>query len=136
MGGEWVIVADPTDAAAVGAAADVRAEFERYERALVDGDLHVMEEQFWAGPDVVRFGIADQQVGAEALADWRRRQPPLPLGRSLQQTRVAAVSGDLVIVTTCFTYPGRRQLGRQSQTWARLADGWRIVHAHVSEIDP
>jgi hypothetical protein len=23
-------------------------------------------------------------------------------------------------------------LGRQSQTWARLAEGWRVVAAHVS----
>lgn len=27
-------------------------------------------------------------------------------------------------------------LGRQSQTWVRFPDGWRIVAAHVSLIDP
>jgi len=37
------------------------------------------------------------------------------------------------IVTTLFGYPGSDVLGRQSQTWVRLPEGWRIVHAHVSE---
>jgi hypothetical protein len=29
--------------------------------------------------------------------------------------------------------PGK--IGRQSQTWLRTAEGWRIVAAHVSLID-
>jgi len=36
-------------------------------------------------------------------------------------------------VTTLFGYPGGDVLGRQSQTWVRLAEGWRIVTAHVSQ---
>jgi hypothetical protein len=35
-------------------------------------------------------------------------------------------------VTTAFGYPGDVALGRQSQTWVRLPEGWRIVTAHVS----
>jgi len=119
------------------AAAEVEVEFERYERALVEGDVDTMNAQFWSSPDVVRFGVADAQVGADALAAWRAAQPPLPPGRTLSGTRITAVRADAVIVTTCFRYPGRPYLGRQSQTWARLPEGWRIVTAHVSEIpDP
>jgi hypothetical protein len=29
--------------------------------------------------------------------------------------------------------PGK--IGRQSQTWARFPEGWRVVAAHVSLID-
>ena len=36
------------------------------------------------------------------------------------------------MVTTRFEYPGGGKLGRQSQTWVRLPQGWRIVTAHVS----
>jgi hypothetical protein len=116
------------------AAAEVHALFERYERALVDGDAEVMNSMFWASPDVVRYGIADAQRGADELVRWRAAQGPLPPGRALHDTVVSTVGPDLVIVSTCFTYPGRALLGRQSQTWARLDDGWRIVSAHVSEI--
>jgi hypothetical protein len=123
-----------TEVRTARAAIEVRIEFERYEQALVDGDVDLMNAVFWASPDVVRYGIADSQVGAEALAAWRAAQPPLPTGRTLSDTIVSAVSPDVVIVSTCFTYPGRPLLGRQSQTWVRLPDGWRIVSAHVSEV--
>jgi hypothetical protein len=123
-----------TSSGAARAAEEVRIEFERYERALVEGDVDTMNATFWSSPHVVRYGIDDMQVGADALAEWRAAQPPLPPGRTLHDTVVAAVGPDLVIVSTCFTYPGSSTVGRQSQTWARLADGWRIVSAHVSEI--
>ena len=38
------------------------------------------------------------------------------------------------VVTTLFGYPGGAVEGRQSQTWVRLPEGWRIVAAHVSEV--
>jgi hypothetical protein len=38
------------------------------------------------------------------------------------------------VVSTLFGYPGQAIEGRQTQTWVRLAEGWRIVAAHVSEV--
>ncbi len=128
-----MVIRDAGDASAA-AAAEVAVEFERYEQALVGGEAEAMNDQFWSSPDVVRFGLSDMQVGSDALGQWRRSQPPLPPGRALHDTRVTAVGPDVVVVTTCFRYPGRAVLGRQSQTWARLPEGWRIVSAHVSEI--
>ncbi len=128
-----MVIRDAGDASAA-AAAEVAVEFRRYEQALVRGDAEAMNAQFWSSPDVVRFGLSDMQVGSDALAQWRQSQPPLPPGRTLHDTRVTAVGADVVVVTTCFRYPGRAVLGRQSQTWAHLPEGWRIVSAHVSEI--
>jgi hypothetical protein len=42
----------------------------------------------------------------------------------------------MAVASTLFyrdTLPGK--VGRQMQTWARCAEGWRIVAAHVSVID-
>ncbi len=114
--------------------AEVRAEFEGYERALVGRDLDAMKSSFSSSPEVVRFGIADRQRGPDELAQWRANQPPLPPGRLLTETLVTTYGGDVAIVTTLFTYPGRAMTGRQSQTWLRFEDGWRIVNAHVSEV--
>jgi ketosteroid isomerase-like protein len=134
--GTGVAAGDPvgSDAAGTAAVEAVTAAFVRYERALVDGDVAVMTELFAAGSDTVRFGITDYQVGSEELAAWRHAQPPLPAGRRLYNTRFQPAGPDTVIVTTMFDYPGDPLVGRQSQVWSRQPDGWRIVHAHVSQI--
>jgi hypothetical protein len=36
---------------------------------------------------------------------------------------------------TEFRRDGSTRVGRQSQTWVRLPEGWRVVAAHVSLID-
>ncbi len=114
--------------------ADVRAAFDRYERALVDGDVAVLTELFWDDPRCVRFGVADRQQGPAEIAAWRRAHPSVPHGRILCDTRVLAFDDRTAVVTTLFGYPGGAVEGRQSQTWVRLPEGWRIMAAHVSEL--
>jgi hypothetical protein len=114
--------------------AEVRAVFARYERALVGGDVAVLTELFWDDPRCVRYGVADRQHGAAEIAAWRRTHPSVPPGRRLWDTRVVAVDDRTAVVTTLFDYPDRAVEGRQSQTWVRLAEGWRIVAAHVAEL--
>jgi hypothetical protein len=116
--------------------AEVRATFERYEQALVDGDVAVLTELFWADARCVRFGVADRQQGADEIAAWRAAHPSVPAGRRLSGTRVLAVDDRTAVVTTLFGYPDGAVEGRQSQTWVRFAEGWRIVAAHVSEVAP
>jgi hypothetical protein len=113
----------------------LRTAFAEYELALVRNDCDHLNAAFWASEHTVRFGIADMQAGAEEIAEWRRAQSALPSGRTLADTRITTIGDDLGIVTTLFRYPGAPKLGRQSQTWVRFADGWRIVSAHVSEVD-
>jgi ketosteroid isomerase-like protein len=110
--------------------AEVATAFADYEQALVDNDVERILGFF--APDAVRFGIADQQAGLREQGEWRRAQPALPPGRRLKDTTILSYGADVAVVTTLFGYPGSDVLGRQSQTWVRLADGWRIVTAHVS----
>lgn len=114
---------------------EVRALFEAYEDALMRNDVSAMDAAFWDSPEVVRYGVAEVQYGIDAVKRWRAKATPVPPGRAREETRVTALSPDCVLVATVFRYPGLPgQLGRQSQTWARLPEGWRIVHAHVSSI--
>jgi ketosteroid isomerase-like protein len=113
--------------------AEVLAAFTDYEKALVANDVEALGAFFWSDPRVTRYGVADRQTGAEALHAWRSAQPPLPPGRRLFETNVTTFGEDMATVTTLFDYPGQEHRpGRQSQTWARLPEGWRVVHAHVS----
>lgn len=110
---------------------EVAAAFTAYERALVANDVDRILGFF--APEAIRYGIADQQAGIEEQARWRRAQPGLPPGRRLKDTTITAYGSDSAVVATLFGYPGSDTLGRQSQTWIRLPEGWRIVHAHVSQ---
>ena len=121
-------VNDPAVVAAVAAA------FTSYEAALVGDVRAAIVGWFWDSDRTVRFGLADGQVGAAELRQWRHGQPPLPPGRRLFDTRITTFGDDHAVVTTCFDYPGRPAVGRQTQTWVRFPAGWRIVSAHVSEL--
>jgi 1-carboxybiuret hydrolase subunit AtzH-like protein len=111
---------------------EVRACFLAYESALVAGNVAQMNEWFIDDPRVIRFGIADEQWGAEAVRRWRRTAVPVAPGRALVDTDVVIWSEHVAVVTTLIRYPGTAELGRQSQTWIRIGGDWRIAHAHVS----
>jgi hypothetical protein len=115
--------------------AAVTAAFERYERALVARDVDTLDEQFWDGEPVVRFGIAENQYGPAVIGAWRRVAPVIHPSRRLANTVVTTFGADFATVSTEFrsdVQPGL--VGRQMQTWVRFPGGWRIVTAHVSTI--
>lgn len=114
--------------------AEVRAVFERYERALAEADVATLTELFWADPRCVRYGVADRQQGGAEIAAWRRASPGVPAGRRLSETVIVTIDDRTAVVSTLFGYPGSPVEGRQTQTWVRFPAGWRIVAAHVSEV--
>ena len=114
----------------------VLACFTAYEQALSAGDVAAIDAWFADDPRTVRFGIAEEQWGAEEVRRWRSVAAGTPAGRRLSETRVDPWADNLAVVTTLFRYPASTSVGRQSQTWLRTDAGWRIIHAHVSERDP
>jgi hypothetical protein len=116
--------------------AEVTASFRRYEAALVSNDLATLDALFWASPLTIRYGAAENLYGIEAIRAFRGARSPQGLLRELRNTVVTTYGRDLATANTEFTRPGVAKLGRQSQTWLRFPDGWRIVAAHVSLIDP
>src|SRR5260221_341580 len=47
--------------------AEVTAVFQRYEKALNDNDVAVLDELFWDAPQVVRYGIREPVYGAAEM---------------------------------------------------------------------
>jgi hypothetical protein len=123
----------PLDVNRPDVVAEVKAVFDAYEAALVANDVEALDGFFWDSPEVVRFGVADRQHGASEIAAYRRRAGAPP-PRSLENTVVTTFGSDTAVVTTEFRTPGDTRVGRQSQTWIRIDDGWRVVSAHVSII--
>jgi Protein of unknown function (DUF3225) len=116
--------------------AEMTAVFERYEDALVNNKIEVLDELFWASDATVRYGVAENLVGIEAIRAFRAARPATGLARQLARTVITTYGHDFATAMTEFHRDGSTRLGRQSQTWVRLADGWRVVAAHVSVIDP
>lgn len=117
--------------------AEVEAVFARYEDALVNNRIDVLDELFWASPTTVRYGIAENLVGIDAIRAYRANRPPTSLARSLERTVITTYGRDMATAMTEFRRAGKPMIGRQSQTWARFPQGWRVVAAHVSFIaDP
>jgi Protein of unknown function (DUF3225) len=116
--------------------AEVEAAFARYEAALIGNDVATLTSLFWDNPLTIRYGIAEILYGSDEIAVFRAARPPVGLARSLSRTVITTYGDDFATASTLFhrdTLPGK--IGRQLQSWARLAEGWRIVAAHVSVID-
>ncbi len=115
---------------------EVTAVFERYERALVGNDVAVLDALFWASDATVRYGAGENLVGIEAIRAFRLARPSVGLGRTLERTVITTFGEDTATAMTEFRRAGSDRIGRQSQTWVRMADGWKVVAAHVSLLAP
>lgn len=112
--------------------AEVTAAFERYERALVSNDVAVLDELFWNSPHTLRLGITENLYGHAAIASFRSARSPVGLARQLRNTVITTYGRDFGTANTEFLRGETPRIGRQSHTWLRFPEGWRIVAAHVS----
>jgi hypothetical protein len=111
----------------------IRATFERYERALVTNDVTVLDELFWDSESTVRFGAREELFGYDEIAAFRKARPAAGLDRDLGRTEIVTFGDSFAVASTTFTRKGVPGVGRQTQTWVRFPEGWRVVGAHVSQ---
>ena len=116
--------------------AEVSAVFERYERALVANQVDELDALFWHADAVVRYGVGENLVGIEAIRAFRLARPAAGLARTLARTVITTFGTDFATAMTEFRRAGSERIGRQSQTWVRMDDGWKVVAAHVSLLAP
>jgi hypothetical protein len=112
--------------------AELSAAFARYEDALVNNRLDVLDELFWDSAQTVRYGVNENLYGIDAIRDFRNARPAQGLARSLQRTVLSTFGDHFGSAMTEFKREGGSKLGRQSQTWCRIEGRWCIVAAHVS----
>jgi hypothetical protein len=113
--------------------AEVTAAFQRYEKALNGNDVGTLDELFWSSPHTLRYGIGEQLYGYDQIAAYRSdRDPKFVVGRDLLKLWVVTYGRDFGTANCEFRRHGQSRLGRQSHTWMRTSEGWRIVAAHVS----
>jgi hypothetical protein len=114
--------------------AELRELYPRYEEALVTNNVETLMSMFWSSPYVARFGPNESLYGIDEIEAFRKGRSPANLARTITRLDIVAFGKDFASITVAFEreVEGRLTRGRQSQTWVRLAEGWKIVFAHVS----
>ncbi len=114
--------------------AEMEVAFARYEDALVNNKVDVLDELFWNSPHTLRYGIGENLYGFEAIQAFRASRPSQGLQRTCMNTVITTYGEDFATANTEFQRDGVARSGRQSQTWMRTPEGWQVVAAHVSLI--
>ena len=112
--------------------AEVTAAFERYETALVNNQVDVLDTLFWDSPHTLRYGAGENLYGYDAIRAFRAGRSPQGLARRVLRTAITTYGTHFATANLEFQRDGSERIGRQSQTWMRTPAGWRVVSAHVS----
>lgn len=111
---------------------EVTAAVDAYETALMTNDVEALDGFFRDGPETVRYGVAENLYGSEAIAAFRIGRSGGSPQRSRLRTEITTFGRDFAVANVEFLRDGAKQTGRQSQAWIRTQNGWKIASAHVS----
>lgn len=114
---------------------EVEEAFAAYETALVTNDVETLDRLFYNGPHTIRYGVGENLHGYDEIKAFRAARPSVGLERVLEETRITTYGEDMATANTLYRRPSiPGKIGRQSQVWVRMPEGWRVVSAHVSMI--
>jgi ketosteroid isomerase-like protein len=111
--------------------AEVTAAFREYERALMADDIPAMDALFHDAPTTNRYGVGEVLYGIEAIREFRKGRGGSPQ-RRLGRVAITVYGDAFATADAEFFREGSERRGRQTQSWVRFADGWKVVSAHVS----
>jgi hypothetical protein len=114
--------------------AELAALYPLYEQALVSNDVATLTAMFWDSEHAIRLGAGENLYGTAEIEAFRKSRPSVGLARRQVRLEIVTFGKDFGSITLEFERdtPNGITRGRQSQVWVRLAEGWRIVSAHVS----
>lgn len=108
----------------------------QYEIALTTNKIDAMDEIFWKSPHTVRYGATECLYGHDQISEFRKARSAKHLDRKISRLEITTFGTDFAVANLEFVREGEARTGRQSQTWVRFAEGWRVVSAHVSLCTP
>jgi hypothetical protein len=112
--------------------AEVTAAVDAYEAALMANDLEALDAAFWESPQTVRLGVTENLYGFAEIAAFRVGRSGGSPPRTRLRTEITTFGHDLAVAHVEFLRDGTDRTGRQSQTWIRTPEGWKVASAHVS----
>ena len=113
--------------------AEVRAAFDAYEVSLLANDVEALDRSFHDGPEVVRFIFGRVEHGSDEVSAARRAVARQTAPRTIEELTIQTYGDDVASAFAVCRLTDSGEVVHQSQTWARLDGGWRVVAAHVSQ---
>jgi hypothetical protein len=116
---------------------EVRVLFERYEQALIDKDIDVLDDTFWNSPHTIRLSRDEHGYGFDEIHAHRVARTPGPGTKERRiKLDILTLGKDFAVVNLVYKVRGQDATGRQSQTWTKFPeDGWKVISAHVSTFE-
>lgn len=115
--------------------AELQAAFASYEQALLANDFDALSALFWQSSLTLRYGVRELLYSHAEIDEFRRERGAIDQRRTLRNTRITTFGRDFGAANTEYIPHGSTRVGRQSQTWMRTDQGWKIVAAHVSFLE-
>ena len=103
-----------------------------YETALMENDLDRLDALFWDSPLTLRYGVGENLYGIDEIRDFRKGRTGGSPQRDVVRREIVTFGDNIGICNLEFRRRGGDRIGRQSQTWMKTDEGWRVVSAHVS----
>lgn len=110
---------------------EVTAAFHAYEQALMADDVAAMDALFHEAPTTNRYGVGEVLYGIEAIREFRKGRGGSPQ-RRLGRVAITVYGDTFATADAEFFRENSDRRGRQTQSWVKFADGWKVVSAHVS----
>ena len=82
--------------------AEVEVAFAAYEEALVTNDVAMLEALFRDDRRTIRYGIAENLYGMDAIRAFRRARSPVNLMRRIERTVITTYGRDFATANTLF----------------------------------
>ena len=111
---------------------EVRSCFEHYNAAIENGDTDALNGFFWHSPSTIRFGPKESLFGYDEISNFRSKTWKLAASGRKVERLVISTFGKDAATTNAVIRATDGTASRQSQTWVRFSEGWRIVAANVS----
>jgi ketosteroid isomerase-like protein len=111
--------------------AEITAAFAAYERALMADDVPAMDALFHDAPTTNRYGVGEVLYGIEEIRAFRKGRGGSPQ-RTLGKVAITVYGDAFATADAEFFRENSDRRGRQTQSWVKFADGWKVVSAHVS----
>lgn len=110
---------------------EVTQAFQAYERALMADDVAAMDALFHDAPTTNRYGVGEVLYGIEQIREFRKGRGGSPQ-RKLGTIAITVYGDAFATADAEFFREKSDRRGRQTQSWVKFADGWKVVSAHVS----
>ena len=114
---------------------ELTAAFDQYEDALIHNKVDVLDALFWNSPHTLRYGAKENLSGYDEIKAFRAARPGAALSRTVLTRHIVTFGLTMGVSNITFQRSTEPRIGRQSQTWVKFAEGWRVVSAHVSWMD-